>query len=148
MGLTTALSPQIDLSTEPRWRRFYGSFSESPELSRDMAQTYCDAFQTTKGSKNGWGDESVNCMVKHWPGGGSGEGGRDAHFGIGIMGSALKLRTPPKYAALRLAWEAYYFSCLCFQNCFAKVKPFFEKCNLFQIYFHKGCLSQPLGNPI
>lgn len=83
MGLTTALSPQIDISTEPRWRRFYGSFSESPELSRDMAQTYCDAFQTTKGSKNGWGDESVNCMVKHWPGGGSGEGGRDAHFGIG-----------------------------------------------------------------
>ena len=24
------------------------------------------------------------------------------------MGSDLKLRTPPKYAALRLAWEAYY----------------------------------------
>ena len=83
MGLTTALSPQIDISTEPRWRRFYGSFSESPELSRDMAQTYCDAFQTTEGSKTGWGNESVNCMVKHWPGGGSGEGGRDAHFGIG-----------------------------------------------------------------
>ena len=83
MGLTTALSPQIDLSTEPRWRRFYGSFSESPLLSRDMARTYCDAFQTTKGSRNGWGDESVNCMVKHWPGGGTGEAGRDAHFGIG-----------------------------------------------------------------
>ena len=83
MGLTTALSPQIDLTTEPRWRRFYGSFSESPELSRDMARTYCDAFQTTDGSDNGWGNESVNCMVKHWPGGGTGEAGRDAHFGIG-----------------------------------------------------------------
>ena len=83
MGLTTALSPQIDLTTEPRWRRFYGSFSESPQLSRDMARTYCDAFQTTEGSKNGWGHESVNCMVKHWPGGGTGEAGRDAHFGIG-----------------------------------------------------------------
>ena len=83
MGLTTALSPQIDITSEPRWRRFYGSFSESPELSRAMAQTYCDAFQTTAGAKNGWGNESVNCMVKHWPGGGSGEGGRDAHFGIG-----------------------------------------------------------------
>ena len=83
MGLTTALSPQIDLATEPRWRRFYGSFSESPQLSRDMARTYCDAFQTTEGSKNGWGHESVNCMVKHWPGGGTGEAGRDAHFGIG-----------------------------------------------------------------
>lgn len=83
MGLTTALSPQIDLTTEPRWRRFYGSFSESPELSRDMALTYCDGFQTTEGSDTGWGNESVNCMVKHWPGGGTGEGGRDAHFGIG-----------------------------------------------------------------
>lgn len=83
MGLTTALSPQIDLTTEPRWRRFYGSFSESPQLSRDMARAYCDAFQTTEGSKNGWGHESVNCMVKHWPGGGTGEAGRDAHFGIG-----------------------------------------------------------------
>lgn len=86
MGLTTALSPQIDLTTEPRWRRFYGSFSESPELSRDMAQAYCDAFQTTEGSKNGWGLQSVNCMVKHWPGGGTGESGRDAHFGIGKYG--------------------------------------------------------------
>ena len=26
---------------------------------------------------------SVNAMVKHWPGGGSGEGGRDAHYGYG-----------------------------------------------------------------
>lgn len=83
MGLTTALSPQIDLATEPRWRRFYGSFSESPSLTRDMAREYCDAFQTTDGSSDGWGVESVNCMVKHWPGGGTGEAGRDAHFGIG-----------------------------------------------------------------
>lgn len=83
MGLTTALSPQIDLATEPRWRRFYGSFSESPSLTRDMAREYCDAFQTTKGTADGWGVESVNCMVKHWPGGGTGEAGRDAHFGIG-----------------------------------------------------------------
>ena len=67
---------------------------------------------------------------------------------MSIYTDVVKLRTPPKYAALRLAWEAYYFSCLCFQNCFAKVKPFFEKCNLFQIYFHNGCVSQLLGNPI
>lgn len=83
LGITTALSPQIDLSTDPRWRRFYGTFSESPELSRDIARAYCDAMQTTEGSKDGWGDMSVNCMVKHWPGGGTGEGGRDAHFGTG-----------------------------------------------------------------
>ena len=83
LGITTALSPQIDLSTDPRWRRFYGAFSESPALSRDIARAYCDAMQTTEGAEDGWGNQSVNCMVKHWPGGGTGEAGRDAHFGIG-----------------------------------------------------------------
>ena len=83
LGITTALSPQVDIATDPRWRRFYGTFGEDPALSRDMARTYCEAFQNTPGSKAGWGSQSVNCMVKHWPGGGSGEGGRDAHFGIG-----------------------------------------------------------------
>ena len=83
MGIATALSPQVDIATDPRWRRFYGSFTESPLLCTDMARAYCEAFQTTKSSKSGWGMESVNCMVKHWPGGGTGEAGRDAHFGIG-----------------------------------------------------------------
>ncbi|MGN0191725.1 MAG: glycoside hydrolase family 3 N-terminal domain-containing protein [Candidatus Cryptobacteroides sp.] len=83
MGIVTALSPQADMASEPRWRRFYGTFSEDPVLLADMVRTYCDAFQTTSSSKTGWGDESVNCMVKHWPGGGNGEAGRDAHFGIG-----------------------------------------------------------------
>lgn len=83
MGITTALSPQADVASEPRWRRFYGTFSEDPVLLRDIVQTYCEAFQNTPGSKDGWGDRSVNCMVKHWPGGGTGEAGRDAHFGIG-----------------------------------------------------------------
>ena len=83
LGITTALSPQVDIATDPRWRRFYGTFGEDPALSRDMARAYCEAFQNTPDSKTGWGVQSVNCMVKHWPGGGSGEGGRDAHFGTG-----------------------------------------------------------------
>lgn len=83
LGITTALSPQVDIATDPRWRRFYGTFSEDPTLCRDIAQVYCETFQTTPGSRTGWGLKSVNCMVKHWPGGGSGEGGRDAHFGTG-----------------------------------------------------------------
>ena len=83
MGITTALSPQADLSTDPRWRRFYGTFSESPALNRDLVREYCDAMQTTEGVIGGWGNKSVNCMVKHWPGGGTAEGGRDAHFSMG-----------------------------------------------------------------
>jgi len=51
-----------------------------------MARAYIDGFQTSTGNREiagGWGYNSVNAMVKHWPGGGSGEGGRDAHYGFG-----------------------------------------------------------------
>lgn len=86
LGLTTALSPQIDLATEPRWNRTSGTFGENPLLATDMARAYTDGFQTSSGDKeikDGWGYKSVNAMVKHWPGGGSGESGRDAHYGFG-----------------------------------------------------------------
>ena len=86
LGISTALSPQIDLATEPRWTRFYGTFGESPELDTDMARAYVDGFQTSTGKDeiaDGWGYKSVNAMVKHWPSGGPEEGGRDAHYNYG-----------------------------------------------------------------
>ena len=86
LGIATALSPQIDLATEPRWTRFYGTFGESPELDTDMARAYVDGFQTSCGKDeiaDGWGYKSVNAMVKHWPSGGPEEGGRDAHYNYG-----------------------------------------------------------------
>ncbi len=83
LGIATALSPQIDLATEPRWNRFVGTFGEDPDLDVDLARAYVDGFQTTVGTSDGWGAESVNAMVKHWPSGGPEEGGRDAHFNYG-----------------------------------------------------------------
>ncbi|MCR4859477.1 MAG: beta-glucosidase [Bacteroidales bacterium] len=83
MGIATALSPQIDLATEPRWSRFGGTFGEDPELDIEMARAYVEGFQTTDGSPDGWGARSVNAMVKHWPSGGPEEGGRDAHYSYG-----------------------------------------------------------------
>ncbi len=83
LGIATALSPQIDLSTEPRWMRFGDTFGEHSGLSADMARAYCDGMQTTQGEKDGWGKDSVNAMTKHWPGGGTCEGGRDAHYAWG-----------------------------------------------------------------
>ncbi len=83
LGIATALSPQIDLATEPRWSRFNGTFGEDPDLDVDMARAYVDGFQTTDGAPDGWGRESVNAMIKHWPSGGPEEGGRDAHFNYG-----------------------------------------------------------------
>ena len=81
LGIATALSPQIDLATEPRWNRFCGTFGEDPDLDTDMARAYVDGFQSSV--DGGWGPESVNAMVKHWPSGGPEEGGRDAHFNYG-----------------------------------------------------------------
>jgi beta-glucosidase len=86
LGIATALSPQIDLGTEPRWNRIKGTFGEDSPLAADMARAYVDGFQTSTGEAliaNGWGYHSVNAMVKHWPGGGPEEGGRDGHFAYG-----------------------------------------------------------------
>ncbi len=86
LGISTALSPQVDLATDPRWSRFNGTFGEDSKLAADMARAYVDGFQTSTGSREisgGWGYDSVNAMVKHWPGGGTGEAGRDAHFVYG-----------------------------------------------------------------
>ncbi len=86
LGITTALSPQIDLATEPRWNRFIGTFGGDPKLATDMARAYVDGFQTSQHpieNYENWGFQSVNAMVKHWPSGGPEEGGRDGHFAYG-----------------------------------------------------------------
>uniref|UniRef100_UPI004029FA6F glycoside hydrolase family 3 N-terminal domain-containing protein n=1 Tax=Phocaeicola coprocola TaxID=310298 RepID=UPI004029FA6F len=86
LGITTALSPQVDLASEPRWTRFTGTFGGDPKLSADLGRAYIDGFQTSEGDveiADGWGYESVVAMVKHWPGGGPEEGGRDAHYNYG-----------------------------------------------------------------
>lgn len=86
LGFTTALSPQIDLATDPRWYRNVGAMGPEPYLVTNLARAYCDGFQTSEGEReiqDGWGYDSVNCMVKHWPGGGPCEAGRDAHYGFG-----------------------------------------------------------------
>lgn len=57
MGITTALSPQVDLGTEPRWFRIFMTFGESPELATDMSKAYIDGFQTSEGKyeiTGGW----------------------------------------------------------------------------------------------
>jgi beta-glucosidase len=113
LGISTALSPQVDLATDPRWARVSGTFGEDPALSADMARAYIDGFQTSTGKaviSGGWGYESVNAMVKHWPGGGSGEGGRDAHYAYGKYGvypahNFSQLLTPFTEGAFKLSGE-------------------------------------------
>ncbi len=86
LGIATALSPQVDIATDPRWARFSGTFGDDSQLATDMARAYCDGFQTSPADKaieGAWGYESVNAMVKHWYGYGAQEGGRDSHFCYG-----------------------------------------------------------------
>lgn len=83
LGITTALGPQIDLHSEPRWFRGRDTFGADVDLTTAYAKAACEGLQTTEGSKTGWGKESVIAMAKHWPGGGTGEGGRDAHYPFG-----------------------------------------------------------------
>ena len=85
MGIGTGLSPQIDLATDPRWTRIYGTFGEDPNLARDMAAASIFGAQETfsDGADIGWGEYSINAMMKHFPGDGIGEGGREAHSRYG-----------------------------------------------------------------
>ena len=82
LGIATALSPQVDVGTDPRWMRIEDTFGAHPALVADMGRAYCDGFQTDP-ANGGWGPESVATMAKHWPGGGPCEAGRDAHYAFG-----------------------------------------------------------------
>ncbi len=129
LGIGTALSPQVDLVTEPRWFRTPGTFGESAQLSADMAKAYIDGFQTSLGKseiESGWGYHSVNCMVKHWPGGGPVESGRDAHYPFGkyavypgnnfnthlipFLDGAFKLDGPTGYASAVMPYYTISFN--------------------------------------
>ena len=83
LGITQALGPQIDLASDPRWMRFEDTMGSDRDMTTAMAKAYCDGLQTTQGAPGGWGGDSVAAMVKHWPGGGTGESGRDAHYAYG-----------------------------------------------------------------
>lgn len=81
-GVTTILGTQMDLATEPRWRRITGTFGEDPALARDMTNSFTSGIQSTyddDGNDLGWGTDSVISMLKHFPSDGSGESGRESH---------------------------------------------------------------------
>ncbi len=82
LGISTVHYVQMDLGTEPRWKRFTGTFGEDPALSRDMAVACTDSLQSSyaeDGTDLGWGWDSINALSKHFPGDGAAEGGRESH---------------------------------------------------------------------
>ncbi|MEU6878048.1 glycoside hydrolase family 3 N-terminal domain-containing protein [Streptomyces sp. NPDC046712] len=75
VGFRTALHPQIDLATEPRWARQSGTFGSDAELTGELVQAYIRGLQGEE-----LGPDSVAAMVKHFPGGGPQKDGEDPHF--------------------------------------------------------------------
>ena len=66
MGIATALSPQIDLATEPRWMRFPDTFGEHTELTVAMTKSLLRRLSDYGRKPGRLGKDSVNTMVKHF----------------------------------------------------------------------------------
>jgi beta-glucosidase len=78
VGLRKGYMYQADLSTEPRWSRINGTFGENAEWVAKITKEIVLGFQGEKLSPT-----SVALTTKHFPGGGSGQGGQDSHFDWG-----------------------------------------------------------------
>lgn len=83
VGIRSAIHPQIDLATDPRWARQSGTFGPDADLSGRCARAYVEAFQRTSAKGDALGPGSVACMAKHFPGGGAQQDGEDPHFPYG-----------------------------------------------------------------
>ena len=98
VGIRTALHPQVDLATEPRWARASGTFGESAEVAGRQGVAYTLGLQGTE-----LGADSVSTMAKHFPGGGPQLDGEDPHFAHGreqvYPGGQFELHLKPFEAA-------------------------------------------------
>ncbi|KAK5789858.1 hypothetical protein VI817_008981 [Penicillium citrinum] len=78
VGIRTALHPQVDLSTEPRWARISNTWGENSTLTSNLIVEYIKGFQGDR-----LGSQSVKTVVKHFPGSGPVQDGEDSHFVYG-----------------------------------------------------------------
>jgi beta-glucosidase len=78
IGIRSALHPQIDLTTEPRWARIANTMGEDANLTSQLVVAYLKGFQGEE-----MGAHSVTTVTKHFPGGGAMEDGEDSHFTYG-----------------------------------------------------------------
>lgn len=78
VGIRSALHPQVDLATEPRWCRQLQTFGTSSDRVCAHTAAYLEGFQGSQ-----LGADSVSCVTKHFPGAGPQQDGEDAHFPYG-----------------------------------------------------------------
>ena len=80
IGIKLALGPMADVSTEPRWIRVNGTFGEDANLNAILTSAYIKGLQGDSLDVN-----SVASMVKHFPGSGPVDDGKDTHFPPGLQ---------------------------------------------------------------
>ena len=94
----------VDVMTDPRWQRSYGTFGEDTELISKIAERMIPIVQ---GSEEGVTTDGVALTMKHFPGGGARENGYDPHYKAGqwnvyqTAGSLEKYHLPPFYASVK-----------------------------------------------
>lgn len=95
-GIQQALSPQVDLYTEPRWARGYGGFGADAAVARRMAYAYVAGFQ---GGPDGLERNGVLATIKHWVAYGATVNGLDAHNAYGqrsrVDAKSFKMQIEP-----------------------------------------------------
>jgi beta-glucosidase len=100
VGIHMALSPQLDLATEPRWGRTSGTFGSDAELTSALGGAYVAGLQ---GSADGLQPNGVATVIKHWVGYGAQPDGFDGHNHYGRfarIGDALALHVTSFEGAL------------------------------------------------
>lgn len=70
----------VDVMTDPRWQRSYGTFGEDTDLICKIAEHMIPRVQ---GSEDGVTHDGVALTMKHFPGGGARENGYDPHYKAG-----------------------------------------------------------------
>ncbi|WP_049790039.1 glycoside hydrolase family 3 N-terminal domain-containing protein [Paenibacillus sp. JDR-2] len=112
-GIRKIYGSQVEVVTEPRWRRISETFGESPELNSMIATELVKGFQGEKIN-----NDSVVHTIKHFFGDGAVLRGLDPHLPHGkntlypTEGSLFKYQLPPFQAAI----EAGASSIMSFYN--------------------------------
>lgn len=101
-GLRKGYMYMVDVVTDPRWQRIYGTFGEDVDLISEITPTLIEGFQGET-----LNDDSIALTLKHFPGGGARENGFDPHYEEGkynayaTPNSLSDYHLPPFKAAMK-----------------------------------------------
>ena len=103
-GFSQALSPQADLSTEPRWGRIHHTFGEDADVAARMVGAYIRGFQ---GGSDGVQPGHVSTVVKHWVGYGAARNGFDSHNYYGRFADLAEEDLPNHLTPFNAAFDVH-----------------------------------------